>query len=147
MTGWEMGAESGMLQKMVSDKIFFILAGNFMRYRKELRPLFRPFVVETYISAIDDRNLWFSHNFRYSETDRILTEILVQCVVVRGGKVLHPGQFLVEECSYDENLIQSVTWPDGASVSHADLLRNYRKLDDTMRTIAAEDDERHQKTT
>jgi acyl-CoA thioesterase FadM len=143
---WEMGAESGMLQKMISDNIFFLAAGNFMRYRKELRPLFRSFVVETYISAIDDRNLWFSHNFRYSETDRILAEILFQSVVVKGGKVLHPGRFLVEECAYDKELIQSITWPDGANVSHADLLRNYRTLDDTMRAIAAEDDERHKNT-
>lgn len=140
---WEMGAESGMLQKMAKDKIFFILAGNFLRYRKEISPLFRSFVVETYISAIDERNLWFSHNFRYSETDRMLAEILVQCVVVRGGKVLNPGEFLVQECGYDEDLIQSVTWPDGDKVSHSDLLRNYRKLDDTMRMIAAEDDVVH----
>lgn len=140
---WEMGAASGMLQKMMSDEIFFYVTGNFVRYRREVRPLFQSFVVETYVSAMDDRNLWFSHNFRYSETDRILTEILAQTVVVRRGKVLNPRDFLVNECGYDEGLIESLTWPDGTLVSHADVLDNFRKLDDTMRMVAADDDAKH----
>lgn len=140
---WQMGAETGMLQNMVSQNIYLILVGNFIRYRREIRPLFRSFQVETYVSAVDDRNLWFSSNFRYSDTDRLRAQILVQAVVIKDGNVLLPRDFLRDVCGYADDLIDRVTWPDGQDVSHADLLHSYRDLDATMRKLAAQDDENH----
>lgn len=140
---WEMGGESGMVRRMATQNILFFVTGTFVRYRREVRPLFRSFRVETFVSAVDDRYLWFSHNFRYSATDRLRAQLVVQSVVLKKGKVLDPREFLIDECGYDEKLIQSITWPDGELVSHADLLNSYRDLDESMRSVAALDDEMH----
>ena len=143
---WEMAAETGMLQTMMSKDIHFILSGNFIRYRREVRPLFRSFQVESYISAIDDRSLWFTHNLRYSDNDRLRAQILAQAVIVQNRKVLLPRDFLRDVCGHEEDLIDRVTWPDGQDVSHADLLNAYRDLDNNMRSLAAKDDEKHKQT-
>ena len=148
---WEMAAESGMLSKMASENIMFFVTANFVRYRREVRPLFRSFQVETSVSAIDDRHMWFSHNFRYNsdssdnKDNRILTQVMVQAVAVQKGKVLTPRDFLVQECGHDEELIQSILWPDGEKVSDVDVLNSYRSLDNAMRGVSAKEDARFQK--
>lgn len=137
---WEMAAESGMLRKMASDNILFIVSANFVRYRREIRPLFQSFQVETTVSALDIRHMWFFHNFRYANDDRIRAQVVVQGVVMQRGQVLTPSDFLTHDCGHDPDLIQSLVWPDGENVVHADLLKSYRSLDDALRTVAAEDD-------
>jgi len=148
---WDMAAESGLLQKMMCDNVAFFVTANFVRYRREVRPLFRSFQVETSVSAMDERHIWFTHNFRYLDgsnidedtQNRIRTQVMVQAVIIQKGKVLTPYDFFVQECGYDDKLIQSILLPDGEHVSDVNVLNSYQNLDDAMRAVAAKDDATH----
>ena len=55
---WELTATSGMLQHMYKTNTHYFVAANAIRYRRELRPLFRRFEVQTHVAGLDDRNIW-----------------------------------------------------------------------------------------
>lgn len=139
---WEMTAQNGMLQTVASNGFFFIVSGTFIRYRRDIRPIFQSFQVDTFVSGVDERNIWISHNFRLSEEDRVRAQLMVQAVVLQKGKVVDPRHFLVQDCGFDADLVGSVTLPDGAQVNQKDILDQYLELDDAMRTAAAIDDAR-----
>ena len=139
---WQMGAETGMMQSMVSHNIYLIATANYVRYRREVRPLFRSFQIESWVSAMDERNLWFIHNLRLDDTDRLRAQIFMQACFVQKGKVVPPRLFFHDVCGVADDLIDRVTWPDGQDVLHPDLLNAYRDLDDNMRSMAALDDEK-----
>lgn len=139
---WQMGAETGMMQSMVSHNIYLIATANYVRYRREVRPLFRSFQIESWVSAMDERNLWFIHNLRLDDTDRLRAQIFMQACFVQNGKVVSPRVFFHDVCGVADELIDRVTWPDGQDVLHPDLLNAYRDLDDNMRRMAALDDEK-----
>jgi len=55
---WELSASNGLMKNMYKSETHFMVAASAIRYRRELRPIFRKFNVETYIGALDDRNIW-----------------------------------------------------------------------------------------
>jgi acyl-CoA thioesterase FadM len=55
---WEMSATNGLLKNMYNAETNFLVASTAVRYRRELRPVFRKFHVETYVGALDERNIW-----------------------------------------------------------------------------------------
>jgi len=60
---WEMSAANGLLTAMLNSKTHFVVASSFVRYRQELRPIFRKFEVESRVAALDRRNIWILQNF------------------------------------------------------------------------------------
>lgn len=144
MARWEMSAETGILQSVASKNVFMYITGSFIRYRKEIRPIFRSFTIETYVSAVDENSLWFSHNLRYSPKDRICAQILIKSSLMHKGKAIDPRDFLVNDLKCDEELVQKIARNNGELVPHPELLDSYDDLDNTMRKIAAADDARLQ---
>jgi acyl-CoA thioesterase FadM len=55
---WEMTATSGALNTMYRTNTHFMVASSAVRYRREVRPIFRKFQIETVVGGIDDRNIW-----------------------------------------------------------------------------------------
>lgn len=139
---WQMAAETGLLQTFLSKNVHIYALDNVVRYRKEIRPLFRSFVIETYVLAVDHRNLWFLHNFRLDEKNRINTQVLMRSALLKKGSIIPPREFLVDDCHFDNELVQAITLPDGELVSEPQLLDSFNALGDSMRNLAAEDDAR-----
>lgn len=108
---WQMSAENGSLDNMIHQKIAFIVTGNAIRYRREIGPLFKAFQINTFVSGIDDRNIWLYHSFHYPEAGvkekqgPALAQILVQSVVLQKGKVMPPSKYLAEVYGADESVI------------------------------------------
>ena len=55
---WEHGASNGLIQNFYDHGVGFYAVSTAVRYRRQIRPLFRKFQVDTTIAGIDDRNLW-----------------------------------------------------------------------------------------
>ena len=125
---WEMAASNGSLGRMWEDRdrgTAFLVAGTTVRYRREVEA-FRRFRIDTHVGAVDGRNLWVYHAFRYpgsgsgsssgagsgsksgSAPDaggRVLAQVLVQAVVVRDRKVLDPAAYLTDVVGADPDLV------------------------------------------
>jgi acyl-CoA thioesterase FadM len=55
---WEFVAENGLVQTMFKHNTHFLVAGLAIRYRREVRPLFRKFEVQTYFAGINERHIY-----------------------------------------------------------------------------------------
>jgi hypothetical protein len=55
---WEHSASNGLLNQMYNHGVGFYAVSTAVRYRRQIRPVFRKFQVDTTIAGIDDRNLW-----------------------------------------------------------------------------------------
>ena len=117
---WQMSAENGSLDNMINQKIAFIVTGQAIRYRREIGPLFKAFQISTFVSGIDDRNLWLYHTFHYPEAGNgsdsgknkqgpPLAQILLQSVVTQKGKVMKPSKYLADVYGANEDVIDKLT--------------------------------------
>lgn len=140
-----------MLTAMYKNKAFFLVAGTTIRFRRELRPLFRKFQIDTAICALDSRNMWISHKFRYPSTpnkpeSRVLAQIMIQGVAVKGRDVVNPASFLKECEGMDPALIESLILPATIDAQDsnmsATIVERYLALEDSLKLWAAEDDKR-----
>lgn len=135
---------------MYKNNINYLVAGTTIRFRKEIRPLFRKFQIDTTVCGLDDRNLWISHKFRMPATEkyaesRVMAQVIVQGVAVKGRDVLEPAQFLKQDVGMDADVIDSLVMPNVQHTSAVaeELLERYIALDETLKKAAAEDDEKH----
>ena len=127
---WQMSAENGSLDNMLNQRIAFIVTGQAIRYRREIGPLFKSFQINTFVSGIDDRNLWLYHTFHNPGTDGdnggeqgpALAQILVQSVVTQNGKVMKPSKYLADVYGADESVI------DRLAKMHEDELLMQKKF-------------------
>jgi acyl-CoA thioesterase FadM len=55
---WEMTATNGALQTMYNTNTHFMVASTAIRFRRQVRPIFRTFQVQTTLGGIDERNFW-----------------------------------------------------------------------------------------
>jgi len=138
------------MKAMYKERTKYLVAGATIRFRREVRPIFRKFQIETTVCGLDDRNLFISHNFRlpakenYPES-RILAQIIVQGVTVKGRDVVEPANFLKEKAGMDAELIDSLVLPGNKHESAVveELLERYMALDESLKKVAANDDEKH----
>jgi len=144
---WEMVTESGSLQAMFRSNTHFMVAGAFVRYRREIRPLFRKFTVETHVAGLDARNIWIVQNFRVLGTGdadaRIRAQLVVQGLAVHDRKVVDPREFFADRVGVDPDVVRALDVERDGAAPLPESFARYAALDRELRAVAAEDDERH----
>ena len=136
---WEWTAYNGMLSAMTKKNIHFLVKGSCIRYRQEIRPIFRHFQIDSSIAGLDDKHFWIMQKFRYSSQDRIRCQILVQGVAVKGREVLNPAMFL-KDIGMNSDLVDSLILPRVPNPTVEEMLERYAALEDAMRVDASHDD-------
>lgn len=75
-----------------------------------------------------------------------MAQMLVQGVAIQGRTVINPGDFLKKEVGLDEAVVDSVRLPSctGANNDNEldEMLERYVALEESMKKLAAKDDER-----
>lgn len=144
---WELTAQNGMLKTMFRYGMNFLVASTSIRFRREVRPLFRKFQIDSSLVAMDHRHVWMIHNFRYpiEGHNRIRAQVIVQGVVTQWKKpgVIDPREFFRDICGFDTDLVDSLTYPGIGNETTTQLLERYVSLEDSFRNAASEDDNTH----
>ncbi|KAL7562979.1 hypothetical protein ACA910_018617 [Epithemia clementina (nom. ined.)] len=145
---WELTAQNGMLGLMLPKGINFLVASTSVRFRREVRPLFRKFQIDSSLVAMDHRHVWMVHNFRYPipGRNRVRAQVIVQGVVTQWNKkgVLDPREFFRDTCGFDSDLVESLNYPGVGNEAVSKMLDGFVSLDQSLRTVAAEDDKTHE---
>lgn len=139
---------------MVKNNIHFLVVGTTIRYRKEMRPIFSKFQIDTSVAGMDDRNLWMMHKFRSlsatNKESRIMAQMVVQGVAVQDGRnVMKPATLFKDFIGLDGALVDSITLnganrsPTEESKVTEELLERYAALEEAMKKESAEDDKRY----
>ena len=148
MARWEMTAQNGILGIMARDGANFLVASTAVRFRREIRPLFRKFQIDSSLVAMDERYLWMVQNFRYpiEGRNRVRAQVVVQGVVTRWKQkgVVNPQEFFRDTCGFDSDLVDSLSYPRLANETTSHLLDSYSSLDKSYREAAAWDDNTHE---
>jgi hypothetical protein len=142
-----------MLRAMYQNNVNFLVVGTTIRYRKEIRPLFCQFQIDTTVCGIDSRNMWISHNFRLPAKDttqkasRVMAQMIVQGVAVQRRNVIDPGTFLKDKVGLDTEVIDRLALSNGAATPTIleEMLQRSVALEETMKAAAAQDDEKYHK--
>jgi acyl-CoA thioesterase FadM len=144
---WELTAANGMLTSMLQSGTNFIVSGSCIRYRQEIRPVFRKFQVDTYVAGLDQRTIWMVQNFRYpGKNERIRAQMIVQGVAVQKTKgIIDPRSFFVDTVGMPSDLIESVNLPITSDDTVEDVLERYSFLEKALRRAATVDDELQKK--
>lgn len=143
---WEMTSHNGLLAAMMKNNIAFLVAGSAVRYRREIRPVFCRFQIDTTVAGLDDKNnIWIMQNFRYPTKgqDRVLAQVLIRGMAVQGRSVINPRHLFVDLCKMDEAVVDKLIMPNVSDESIESLLEKYADLEDQFREVAALDDEKH----
>eukprot|EP00934_Nitzschia_sp_Nitz4_P006589 Nitzschia sp. Nitz4//scaffold161_size51353//12235//12964//NITZ4_006942-RA/size51353-processed-gene-0.57-mRNA-1//1//CDS//3329537891//6579//frame0 len=138
---WDMTSSNGLLQTFFKSNTHFVVTSVATRYRAEVRPIFRKFEIESFICAMDDKNMWISHNFRHAaEGDRrVRAQILTKGAALRNGKVIDLREFLRDKTDLDPAVIESMDRPHHDPELEA-MITHLNDLDDSQRVMAARDD-------
>lgn len=136
---------------MYKNNVNYLVVGTTIRYRKEIRPIFRKFQIDTTVCGVDERNMWISHKFRLPakgekhKESRVMAQMIVQGVAVKGRDVIDPGIFLKDQVGFDADLVDSMTMPNVARESEIveEMLERYAALEESLKKAAAEDDEKY----
>ena len=133
---WEMTAKSGVMQGMIKHQVNFLVAGSAIRYRREIRPLYRKFQIDTVIAALDDdKNIWVTQDFRYPN-DRIRAQLVLRAVLTQGRSVIDPRVVFEEYAGLDKELVESLYERKDV------LLDRYASLEESFRQAASDDDKK-----
>jgi acyl-CoA thioesterase FadM len=145
---WEMSAMNGMLGAMYRNDVHFMVTGTTIRYRKEIRPILCKFQIDTTVFGLDERNMWLSHKFRLpakergGKPSRVMAQIILQAVAVKGREVMRPETLFKEKIGVDPEVVDSLVLPhDGLSQTGADIMERYLALEESLKQAATEDDE------
>mmetsp|Transcript_12704 Transcript_12704/g.36963 ORF Transcript_12704/g.36963 Transcript_12704/m.36963 type:complete len:211 (+) Transcript_12704:139-771(+) len=140
---WELTAENELLNKMYNLDTHFVVSGAGLRYRREIRPIFRKFTVDTYVGGLDHRHLWVYQTFRCPDdgNNRIRAQVLIQGVAVKDREVVDPRELLKSQ-GYDPNLVDSLCRPSNGEQTKSmdDMMRAFEDLDASFRASTAADD-------
>lgn len=137
---WEWTAENGILKTCFNQKCDFIISSAVVRYRREVKPLFRKFEVQTCLCGVDDRGYSIYQTFRYPGTggvNKIRAQVLFGGVIRRGREVINPKKFMIEEIGADPSLIESL---GEGEMSMEDVFRKNAELEEMLKECAAADD-------
>lgn len=135
---WEWTAETGMLKKFLKKKTEFIVTSATVRYRREMKPLFRKFEVNTCLCGVNDRTISIYQAFRYpgaGGVNKIRAQVLISGVIRRGRNILNPKEFLIEEAGTNPADMDALDKGDMDVV----FLKS-SELDDLLKESAAADD-------
>jgi acyl-CoA thioesterase FadM len=140
---WEMTSCNGMVGNMFHDKVDYVAPAATIRFRREVRPLFRQFQIDTCIAGLDEKHIYFIQNFRYPvEGDsRVRAQVLITHVAVQNRQVIDPRKYL-EKTGVDPEEIAKISLPNCDAVMK-DQFERWQELDDSMRKAAAVEDETH----
>ena len=137
---WQWTAETGMLKTFFEKKSEFIVTSASERYRREIKPLFRKFEIQTSLCGVNDRNFSIYQTFRYPGTggvSKIRAQVLISGVIRRGRKLVNPKKFLVDEVGVDPADLDVLGEGD---VSMDDIFLKNSELEDLLKESAAADD-------
>jgi len=139
---WEWVASNGMLSSMIKHKIAFFVAGSTIRYRREIRPVYRKFEVQSHVAGLDDKYMWIYQTFRYpiEGKNRIRAQYLLQGVAIQGRNILNPRDYFVNMVGLEPSFVDELSVTKSPSME--DMIHRYQDLDQTFRVAASEDDER-----
>lgn len=143
---WELCAYNGLMESMYKDNVHFVVGGTMVRFRREIRPVFRAFQVHTVLARVDERCLWMFHTFRYApggkDPGRIRAQVLCQGMAIQDRKVIDPRVYLKESVGLDAEIVDSISAEGGSGdTTMEELMDKYGELEDYFRKTAAEDDE------
>ena len=104
LSRWRMMAESGLLRRMIKEKMNLIIAEQTITYAKPIRN-FQKFNVTTIVSAAEDKWLCFDHSFEDSAKGTTLASVKVKAVLKAGsGKTCRPSE-VVAASPYFKDLL------------------------------------------
>lgn len=138
---WEWVAETGILKACFEKKTEFISASTLVRYRREIKPLFRKFEVHTCLCNVNDRTYSIYQTFRYPGTggvNKIRAQVLLNGVVRRGREIINPRQFLISEVGASAEDLDSLG--DGDILAVDDVFVKNSELEELLKESAAADD-------
>ena len=147
MARWELSAENGLFESLAKTGATFLVANTTIRYRREIRPLFRTFQIDSNIVAMNDRYLWILHNFRYpiQGRSRVRAQIILKGVIAhRKEGVLNPTTFLKDTCGFDIDQVDGATLPELGNETVEHMLERFSSLEYSLREAAAIDDKTHE---
>lgn len=150
---WELCAYNGLMQSMFQEKVNFLVGSTVVRYRREIRPVFRSFEIHSSVVRLDDRNLWVYHAFRYPEggkdPGRIRAQVVCRGIAVQNRTVLDPRLYLKEKVGMDPAVIDSISQEEDDNTNNimADLMDKYVSMEDVLKEAASKDDEEKGKNT
>ena len=138
---WEWTAETGMLKTFLEKKSEFIVTSAAIRYRREMKPLFRKFEIHTSLCGVDDRTFSIYQTFRYpgqGGVNKIRAQVILSAVMRRGRKLVSPKKFLIEEAGVDPGDLDSLVGESEMPMD--DVFIKSNELDDLLKESAAADD-------
>lgn len=138
---WEWTAECGLMQGMIYARAAYVVTGASVRFRREVKPLFRTFEVHSHLMAMDDKDMWIAQTFRHAQKDdyKIRGQVLIKGAVIRGQERLDPRAFLKSDCGLDADLLDSIT-DDGSGEKFREEVKLYKQMEASMQASAAQDD-------
>ena len=152
---WEWCATNGLLPvMMMQGGVHFVVAGAQIRYRKELRPLWTRFQIDTHVCGLDDRTIWISQKFRYAHhSRRVLAQMMVQGVAIQEGNyVLNPCDFFTERVGVPKEMVEALRLPHQTTNNGTPntnmmmmIIEKYRDLDQALKEDASFDDQEQQR--
>lgn len=142
-----------MLQEMYQNDVHFMVTAAVVRFRRQVRPVFRHFQIETSLKAVDDDSFWVYQTFRYPEAgnDRVRTQVLIKGVAYQHRQVLAPRIVLedmmgvptetVEQMMLDPRMESSDSKDENdGSTAMQSMLTHFQELDESFRDAAGADD-------
>jgi len=150
---WEMTATSGMLGIMARHNIHYVVASLAIRYRREIRPVFRKFQIESSIVALDERNITINQVFRHmndAKDTKLKGQLLLQGVAIRHKKILDPRQLFKVELGVDPDIVDQLCERGHNHIVSTEaqsldsMIDSYEKLESAFKANAALDDSKVQ---
>lgn len=139
---WEWATQNGIVRTCYQKNCEFIVASATVRYRREMKPLFRKFTVDTALCGLDDRTFSIYQTFRYPGTggvSKIRAQVLLSGVIRQGRRILNPREFMIQEVGADPAMLDSI---GKDQVSMEEAFQKNSELEEMLKEAAAADDER-----
>jgi acyl-CoA thioesterase FadM len=143
---WELTAYNGLMSHMYHDKVAYLVSSSAIRYRREVRPIFRKFQIDTFVSAFSEKHIWFSQNFRYPipGQNRVRAQMIMKGVAVQNRKVLDPRVYF-KTLGYDAELIDQLSIPNADESDLTDrMFEQFDAFEESLKEVATLDDEAHE---
>lgn len=142
---WELCAYNGLMNSMYNDNVHFMVGGTAVRFRREIRPVFRAFEVHSFVARVDERSMWVYHTFRYApggkDPGRIRAQVLCQGLTVQNRKVIDPRVYLKENVGIDADIVDSISTTESDNSTMDELFNTYAALEDQFKDASQQDDE------
>jgi acyl-CoA thioesterase FadM len=150
---WQMLAYAGLFPHMIKTSTLLVVAGTTIRYRREIKPFWCKFRIESHFARIEGSRLWTVHDFLVPGSapshgdngqNKSRAQMVVPCAWVRNGKVVDPRSYL-REAGVDEATVLSLcdaVGDDGPGTSSLlkDVTTQYAALEESMRRMDSERD-------